>query len=343
LLGVVVVPNGTKSAAEDVAKYVSEWGSDPVLDNTGPTVELQPTHLLNKVETLDGLTLAERGGLTVTACGFNVEFNAERQLWYADIELNPGRAYWPYVRLSLARFQPHSIPDAHLSRTTKVEFMQLVSDRVANIVITADGYLDVTVVGFSASTEIGRRLPLPPSVQPFQVANPNLPLANPQIAPPSTQLAADSTDVNVVTRAPGNLPTTVQGNAVLDCDPDTLPPPWFPGFMKNLPAGAGHVLRMHLERRDGGNPSDLGWRRASDDVILDPYTWYLSWEVFWKNKIKGPDASSPAGEYRLVIEEYEIFETDRDVRDLDVPVYGARSFFLRERLVYVDTFALGTI
>jgi hypothetical protein len=40
--------------------------------------------------------------------------------------MDPGNAYFPFVRLALARFQPDSIPDAHLSRVILAEFIQLV-------------------------------------------------------------------------------------------------------------------------------------------------------------------------------------------------------------------------
>jgi hypothetical protein len=55
----------------------------------------------------------------------------ERQLWYADIEIDAGPSYLPFVRLALVRYQPTSLPDAHLSRVVLAEFVQLTPDRLA--------------------------------------------------------------------------------------------------------------------------------------------------------------------------------------------------------------------
>jgi hypothetical protein len=47
--------------------------------------------------------------------------------------MDPGQAYFPFVRLALARFQPDSIPDAHLSRVVLAEFIQLLPGRAASM------------------------------------------------------------------------------------------------------------------------------------------------------------------------------------------------------------------
>jgi hypothetical protein len=44
-----------------------------------------------------------------------------------------GEAYFPFVRLALARYQPQSVPDAHLSRVVLADFAQLVPDRSASL------------------------------------------------------------------------------------------------------------------------------------------------------------------------------------------------------------------
>jgi len=62
-----------------------------------------------------------------------VAFDAERGLWYADIVIRPKQAYFPFVRLALARYQPASIPGAHLSSVALTEFQQLTADRLATV------------------------------------------------------------------------------------------------------------------------------------------------------------------------------------------------------------------
>lgn len=47
--------------------------------------------------------------------------------------IDPGKAYFPFVRLALARYQPESVPDAHLSRVVLADFAQLMPERSASI------------------------------------------------------------------------------------------------------------------------------------------------------------------------------------------------------------------
>ena len=41
----------------------------------------------------------------------------------------PGKAYYPFVRLALARFHPISTGKAHLSPAVTADYMQLAPDR----------------------------------------------------------------------------------------------------------------------------------------------------------------------------------------------------------------------
>ncbi|ESQ88359.1 hypothetical protein ABAC460_17005 [Asticcacaulis sp. AC460] len=73
------------------------------------------------------------------ACGFD----SDRQLWYADIAIRiPKGSYFPFVRLSVARYQPTSEPGCHLSSSVTCDFMQLSADRILVIlpVGKAGGY-----------------------------------------------------------------------------------------------------------------------------------------------------------------------------------------------------------
>jgi hypothetical protein len=72
--------------------------------------------------------------MPVTICAFEVKPDISRQLWYCDIEMDPGTAYFPFVRLALARYQVNSIPGAHLSPVVLADFAQLVPDRTASVV-----------------------------------------------------------------------------------------------------------------------------------------------------------------------------------------------------------------
>lgn len=68
----------------------------------------------------------------------DVFYDPERQLWYCDIEVNWGSAYFPFIRLALARYQPVALLAAHLSHIVLADFMPLVPDRWLNVTQTRD-------------------------------------------------------------------------------------------------------------------------------------------------------------------------------------------------------------
>jgi hypothetical protein len=320
---------------ESLRRYLSEWGSDPV--HAGPVpnanTDLHPGHFTNADKVVKaGLTLDELGddpAQTVQAVGFNVEFNPERQLWFCDIQMDSGKAYFPYVRLSLARFQPDSIPNAHLSRLVRTEFAQLVADRTATISRRAGGFIDLTVWGVSAPTHLGLRLPPrpEPKLPPGQVKKLDVKQGAQTVQPPVTQVPI------------GQLPEV----NLPPVQPPVLGPPFvLPLPSKNPTAGAGHSVRAHVERRTAGTTGDLGWERDSDDFELESHTYLLApGEVFWIGTVQGPARPLANSEYRLVIREFELYDADSQVAEKNSPVYNPRKVPMGERLVYLDVFPLG--
>jgi hypothetical protein len=86
-------------------------------------------------------------GLSVDAVPHPVAFDPVRKLWYCDLVIRPGTAYFPFVRLALARYQPHSIPGRHLSSVVMASFQQLAPDRVATVTPELGGRVRVQVHG----------------------------------------------------------------------------------------------------------------------------------------------------------------------------------------------------
>jgi hypothetical protein len=147
------VPNRFRS-------YVTQWGADPIW-SSGPlpsTATPRPEHFRQAVAFRDGLTLDELSHVpsppAFGVAGHTVAYDATRQLWFCDIDMDPGQAYFPFVRLALARFQPDSVPDAHLSRVILAEFIQLLPGRGASItcdpIDTTSLLLAVTGITFDA-------------------------------------------------------------------------------------------------------------------------------------------------------------------------------------------------
>jgi hypothetical protein len=90
----------------------------------------------------------------VDVVGYPVAFDEERQFWYGDVTIDTSTlTYAPFVRLALARYQPHALPDSKLSRIVVADFAQLTPGRAA--VVTGDPYhprrLRVTVTGVAPS------------------------------------------------------------------------------------------------------------------------------------------------------------------------------------------------
>jgi len=115
--------------------YVTRWGLDPLFSG-GSLPARNPALAHFPLRTAEGLavTLDELPGQTVNVAGHDVGFDFDRRLWYCDIDLETASAYTPFVRLALARFQPDSLPDAHLSRIVLADYMQLTPDRAVTVV-----------------------------------------------------------------------------------------------------------------------------------------------------------------------------------------------------------------
>lgn len=150
LLGVLVrpdeIPLGSE-ATDGLKKYTSEWGMDPVWP-AAATAPLQMGDFKHYKADDHNLSLAEISAPEVHVVGYQPGYDSERKLWYCDVQLNPGSTYYPFVRLALSRFQPNSVPDAHLSPVVQADFCQVVPHRV----------VEYDLSNLSASSEIGLKI-----------------------------------------------------------------------------------------------------------------------------------------------------------------------------------------
>ena len=120
--------------------YVTQWGKDPIWSASALPAQAMPLpeNFLSRVAVGTELTLDELSNgpfIPFTAVGHSVAYDDAhgRKLWYCDIQMDSGKAYFPFIRLALARYQPQSLPDAHLSRVVLADFVQLLPDRAASI------------------------------------------------------------------------------------------------------------------------------------------------------------------------------------------------------------------
>jgi len=136
LLGVVFMQDAKFTDLDEKVKpVVTQWGADPIWMSFAPDAAARKDNFIGVVANKEFLTPAEVPQL-VSVVGFPVEFDPARKLWFADIEMNIGFSYVPFIRLALARFQPHSVDGAHISRVVRAEFAQLAPDRTASVTTT---------------------------------------------------------------------------------------------------------------------------------------------------------------------------------------------------------------
>jgi hypothetical protein len=157
-LGVVLWPgSGPADPPPELVPYVTGWGLDPLFASPA-TKSKHPTVVSFPLSDKHGfsLTLDELPAAVVNVAGHAIDlvenFDAERKLWFCDIDVDSGAAYAPFVRLALARYQPHSVAGVELSRVVLADFAQLTPDRTASVVFQAgrgNPNLTVTLSGRS--------------------------------------------------------------------------------------------------------------------------------------------------------------------------------------------------
>lgn len=131
LLGALVRPSSvhpTSEQGEILKKYTTEWGMDPIW-NAEETAPLRLSDFVDVFQSKPNLSLAEIASGVVHVAGYKPGYDTSRNLWYCDITVDPTTAYYPFIRLALARFQPNSVKDAHLSTVVQTDFCQVVPHR----------------------------------------------------------------------------------------------------------------------------------------------------------------------------------------------------------------------
>jgi hypothetical protein len=136
LLGVVLWngPAPDYATREAFKPFFTQWGNDPIW-KTGylpdvPSIGDFPDAHTSAIQ----LTLGETQHVFDVA-GHTVQFDRSRGLWYCDIEFYNSTSYMPFVRLALARYQPHSIEGVELSKVVLADYAQLAANRAAVISI----------------------------------------------------------------------------------------------------------------------------------------------------------------------------------------------------------------
>jgi hypothetical protein len=145
MLGVVLWPGGPSVDPPDaLTPYVTGWGQDPLFGSAQlPSRHPSAASFPLASQKGEGLPLDELKGQLVNVAGHTIDitqnFDAGRDLWFCDIDVEIGQAYTPFIRLALARYQRSSVQgeegDISLSRVVLADFMQLAPDRSASVTV----------------------------------------------------------------------------------------------------------------------------------------------------------------------------------------------------------------
>lgn len=257
------------------------------------TTALSHPELINPADWLTRVAIAPH----------DVFYDADRKLWYCDIEVNWGRSYYPFIRLALARYQPVSVGGAHLSNIVLADFMALVPDRWLNVTATDDplrrrvGVYGYTYGDSSGNDEVKglawRELRLPDGtikiVKPIDVAQSSIVEVWVERLDPSLgedfgwKRDPDAVAVPDTATLPGMTAEINQAVKVAKT-------PAVPGAR----ARATKLLRQH----------------KYSELIAEGLVAYLITPTLWEGSVVMPQSPDEAARYRLAIAEYEEYLVD---------------------------------
>ena len=159
LLAVLLDPSG-----ELPDEYATRWGIDPVWADTTAMPPPSTANFPNPTATATDLPLAESTGTappTVSITAYTPTYDADRRLWYVDIDVDLATAgptaYFPFLRLAVARYQPFALPGLELSKAVVAEFTQLPPHRTVTAT-TVDNHARLRLSGPATFNELGRRI-----------------------------------------------------------------------------------------------------------------------------------------------------------------------------------------
>lgn len=134
--------------AEAFRRHVCDTGSLPARtkqDACFPLVDLREC-----IAVRDQLASYESGDTTVALVLYEPQYDARSRRWYVDIQIDEKYAYYPFVRLALARYQRYALPGMELSDILQQEFVQLPPERRTQLQMGSK-----TRTGASTTLELG--------------------------------------------------------------------------------------------------------------------------------------------------------------------------------------------
>ncbi len=137
-----MVSQSTEAVSLFMEKYATRIGTDPAFGNAMITQDPTPSNFPGSDPASGTLSVPEYPGIELTAVPFTPGFDEDRQMWYADIDIDTNTAaYTPFVRLALARYQKYSNQGMELSKLITADIVQLAPDRTAVLSVVQPGKL----------------------------------------------------------------------------------------------------------------------------------------------------------------------------------------------------------
>jgi hypothetical protein len=147
LLGVTLANSGAAEPdREEWKPFITQWGQDPIWQTAALADFPATSNFPDATATETALPLDPGpaaspylSGRLVDVAGHDVHYDAERGLYYCDLTVDCDEAtYAPFIRFGLARYQPHALVSAKLSRVVLSDFAQLTPERA--LMVTTDPY-----------------------------------------------------------------------------------------------------------------------------------------------------------------------------------------------------------
>ena len=140
LLAVVCGRGGPLTADSELSREITVIAGDPAHGSALP-LPLRAQSFRNADLVQKDVPLAS-GGLARDIAAFAPIWDRGRQAWYCDLQFGTGEAYFPFIRLGLARYQPFSLLGCELSPLVPTAFVQTMPDRTLTC---THGATEVTV------------------------------------------------------------------------------------------------------------------------------------------------------------------------------------------------------
>ncbi|GAC1548772.1 MAG: hypothetical protein NVS3B16_22010 [Vulcanimicrobiaceae bacterium] len=336
MLAVVLAPKGAADAKGALAHHVTEWGADPTwtadpVDGAAPATDRFPLAVRSgpiPADRLASVIPSDEGDVpvafnlsvplpgvpgqpTVDVVPHLVGWDDERKLWYADIVINTGTAFGPFIKLALARYQPISAAGAHLSPVATTEIVQLLADRMAVLTKTPARVYRVGLYGHAPAQRENRTVE-------FTIE----------------RLAADAQSDLAWDPLPGVtvVPATPGRKAKAHRPVGTLRPRPTPGEVAARASFARRIVSRESLRAEAhrllaaGRFDEIAVRSDLVDLIRPPLIREVTLQV--------PRARERGERFRLVILEVELREADRD------HAQSPPERDPRRRIVYAETIEL---